>query len=267
MIPSIGYLLFWEHLTFNTDSAMLADRRVRLALCEGFDLKEVYAKVVHGIGDLGTGEIHPRSSWYNRSLASCRFDPDHARLLLDQAGWKPGPDGIRQKDGKPLQISFATTAGSIDREQMQVLLQSRWRAIGVDAILKSYPPATLFAPAQSGGILYGGKFDVALSAYSIRSIDPNRINFRAADTIPPAGQNLARWRNQRVTQLEYAASRTFDDRARKRMYDEIQQIEAAEVPYVTLRWWTAIAMHDVRLKGVRPAPVGSTFWNVAEWTF
>jgi peptide/nickel transport system substrate-binding protein len=267
LIPALGTSVSWEHLSFNTSSGPLQDVRVRRALCEGFDIEEIYAKVIHGIGDLGVALQHPKTPWYDRALKPCRYDVAHARALLDQAGWRPGPDGTRAKDGKPLQIVFSTVAGIMDREQTQVLLQSHWRRLGVDTQLKAYPPSTFFAPAQAGGILYGGKFDVALSAYLLRSADPTRMTFDTSDRIPPAGLNHAFWRNARVDELEERGVRVYDPAARRAIYNEIQQIQAAEVPYVTMRWWTLIVVHDVRLHGVHPALVGSTYWNVKDWTY
>lgn len=267
MIPALGPLLAWEHLAFNTSTGPLQDVRVRRALCEGMNMSEIYAKVVHGVGELGVGLQHPQGPWYDRSLKPCRFDPPRARALLDQAGWRVGGDGMRSKGGVPLQIVFATVAGIIDREQTQVILQSRWRELGVDTLLKTYPPSTFFAPAQGGGILYGGKFDVALCAHFMRSTDPGRGAFDMSSRIPPGGINHAFWRNARVDALEVQGSRIYDEATRRKIYAQIQQIEAADVPYVTMRWWTDIAMHDVRLRGIRPAPIGSTYWNVQDWTF
>jgi peptide/nickel transport system substrate-binding protein len=267
MLPALGPTLLWEHLTFNTASGPLQDVRVRRALCEGFDMGEIYAKVVHGVGDLGVGLEHPKGPWYDRSLKPCKFDPAHARTLLDHAGWRVGPSGIRLKDGAPLQITFSTVAGIIDREQTQVLLQNHWHEIGVDTQLKTFPPSTFFAPSQAGGIMASGKFDVALSAFLFGSTDPFRENFNMSSRIPPAGLNYAFWRSARIDALEIQGERTYDPDARKRIYDQIQQIEAAEVPYVTMRFWTGIAIHDARLHGIRPPPVGSTYWNVQDWTY
>lgn len=267
LIPSLGPLLAWEHLAFNTASGPLQDVRVRRALCEGMNMSEIYAKVIHGMGDLGVGLEHPRGQWYDRSLKPCPFDPAHAKALLDQAGWRAGADGMRSKDGVPLRIVYSTIAGVIDREQTQVILQSRWREIGVDTQLKNFPPSTFFAPAQAGGILYGGKFDVAQCAFFIRSTDPERADYDSIDRIPPLGINHAFWRNPRVGALEVQGARIYDPAARKKIYDQVQQIEADQVPYLTMRWWTDIAMHDVRLRGVHPPLDGSIYWNVQDWTF
>jgi len=267
LIPSIGSSLGWEHLVFNTSTGPLHDARVRRALCEGTNMSDIYAKVLHGIGDLGVGLEHPQSPYYDRTLQPYRFDPAHARTLLDQAGWRVGPDGTRSKDGKPLRIVFSTVTGVIDREQTQLLLQSRWHDLGVDAQLKNYPPSTFFAPAATGGIVYGGKFDVALFAFFMRTTDPERVSFDGSNEIPPAGQNQAFWRNARVDALEAQGSALYDEIARRPIYDRIQRIVAADAPYLTMRWWKIIAMHDVRLRGLRPAPIGSTYWNVRDWTF
>jgi ABC-type transport system substrate-binding protein len=70
-----------------------------------------------------------------------------------------------------------------------------------------------------------------------------------------------------VTALERSGAGTNDATARKRSYDEIQRIVAREVPYVTMRWRGTVAMHKTELRGVEPALVGSTFWNVNQWTY
>ncbi len=267
LLPALGYSYLWEHLAFNTASGPLTDLRVRRALCAGLDINEIYAKVDHGIGDLGVGLQQPRSTWYDRSLRQCAFDPARARALLDAAGWHAGPDGMRSKNGVPLQITFGTIAGIIDRAQTQVLLQSRWHDLGVDTVLKTYPPSTFFAPAQAGGIMYSGKLDITMCAFPIPTDDPVRDVYETSGALPPQGVNHAFWRNSRVDALEAEGVRTDDPAARARIYTELQRIEAAQIPYVTLRWWTTIAMHDVRLHGVRPPPLGSTFWNANEWTF
>ncbi len=266
-LPAVASSTFWEHLTLNAGSGPLRDVRVRRALCEGFDVREIHAKVVHGLGDLGVGLQHPRTPWYDRRLRPCPYDPAAATKLLEAAGWRIGAGGIREKDGERLAITFATVAGFNDREQIAVMLQSRWRALGVETQVKTFPPATFFAPAQLGGILYGGKFDVALSAFTLRSFDPQRASFDTSAMIPPGGQNLAFWRNAQVDALEQQGTLLYDKAARRPIYDTIQKIVAREVPYITMRWWTTIAVHDARLHGLRPPPIGSLYWNVQDWTY
>lgn len=266
LVPAVAAKSFWEHLTFNTSRPPLDDVRVRRALCEGFDVHELFQKVAHGLGALGPTAENPATPWFNRRLTYYPYDPKAAAQLLDDAGWRLGPDGVRMKDGKRLAITLISTAGNSTREQVEVILQQKWTALGVDVAVKNLPAATIFAPMSSGGPFYGGNFDIALSAFIDNTPDPNHQNFNAADHIPPHGNNLSRYKNAELTQLEARAAETFDTAERKRLYDRIQEIELRELPYYVLRWQAQIDMRSANLRGVRPAPTTSTFWNVADWT-
>lgn len=267
MVPAINSQLFWEHLTFNTSRPPMDDVRVRRALCYAFDVHEIFAKVSHSIGLLGPTSESPATIWYNRKLGYYPFDPARARRLLDEAGWKIGPDGIRVKDGKRLSITFVSTAGNMTREQTQVILQQRWRDIGVETVIKDGPASMVFALAANGGPLYSGNFDVALSAFVQGSPDPYRINVNASYRIPPEGNNIAFYRDAELTHLEEEAASTFDTATRKRLYDRIQEIEVRELPYYNIRWSAITDMRSTSLQGVRPPIAGSTFWNIADWQF
>jgi peptide/nickel transport system substrate-binding protein len=267
MLPATNTQSFWEHLTFNTRRAPVDDRRVRLALCYAFDVRDLLAKVSHGLGALGPTNQNPRTPWYNRKLTSYPYDPVKAGRLLDDAGWKMGPDGVRVKARQRLAISLSFPAGNINRDQTGVLLQQRWKQIGVDTSIKTYPPSTFFAQAANGGPFYGGKNDVTLAAFVQAVPDPNGISVNTADAIPPHGNNLSFYDNPELTRLENDAASTPVFARRKALYDRIQEIELRELPYYTLRWSEITNMRSTHLDGVRPGIVGSTFWNVADWTF
>ena len=267
MLPAINAKSFWEHLTFNTGRAPLDDRRVRLALCYGFDVHELFAKVAHGIGLLGPTAENPATLWFNRRLDYYPYDPTHAARLLDDAGWKVGSDGIRVKDGKRLSLTFVSTAGNFTREQTQVILQQQWKAIGVETVIKNGPASMVFALAANNGPLYSGNYDVALSAFVSGDPDPQKVNMNEEDRVPPGGNNISFYRNHELTELEERAASTFDIPTRKRLYDRIQEIELRELPYYVIRWVAITDMRSSSLQGVRPAVAGSTFWNVADWQF
>lgn len=209
LVPAVAAKSFWEHLTFNTSRPPLDDVRVRRALCEAFDVHELFEKVAHGLGALGPTSENPATPWYNRRLAFYPYDPKVAAQLLDAAGWRLGPDGVRAKGGKRLEVTLISTAGNSTREQVEVILQQKWAALGVDVAVKNFPAATIFAPMSSGGPFYGGSFDIALSAFIDNTPDPNHQNVNASDHIPPHGNNLSRYRNIELTQLEARAVETF----------------------------------------------------------
>ncbi len=265
MVPALSTQTWWEHLTFNHSRAPTNDPRVRRALCYGFDVHEIFSKVAHGLGMLGPGSENPATPWYNKRLRYYPFDPRRAAQLLDAAGWHKGPGGIRIKNGKRLTLTIMSTSGNITREQTEVILQQSWRALGVNLIIKNSPAATVFALAQNGGPLYGGKYDIALSAFIQATADPERLNFNTELGLPPNGNNISFYRSKEMDRLEDEAAGTFDTAKRKRLYDEIQELEVRDLPYYTIRWEAGKNMRSVDLRGFRPAVVGSNFWNIADW--
>jgi len=267
LVPAVNAKSYWEHLTFNVSRPPLDDRRVRLALCYGFDVHQISANVYHGLGALGPGSINPVTPWYDHKVNYYPFDPKRAGELLDEAGWKLGSDGIRVRDGKRLELTFISTSQNITRTQTMVLLQEHWKAIGADVEVKTFPPATMFAQAANGGPFYGGKFDIALSAFVSDTPDPNQLNVNPQDRIPPLGNNMSRYRNPELTHLEAAAAQTFVVADRKRMYARIQEIVNRDVPYYTLTWLPVTDVRAAALDGVKPTIVNSTFWNIADWQF
>lgn len=267
MVSATNVQSFWEHLTFNTRRPPLDDRRVRLALCYATDVRELLAKVAHGLGALGPTNQNPRSQWYDAKTVPYPYDPMRAGKLLDDAGWRMQPDGTRAKDGHPLVLSFGYPSGNVSRDQIAVILQQHWKQIGVDIEIKTAPPSTFFAQAANGGPYYGGKIDVALAAFVNATPDPNGLAINTADSIPPHGNNLAFYTDDELTKLENAAALTPVVAQRKQLYDRIQEMLLRDVPYYTLRWSEITDVHDESLTGVRPGIIGSTFWNVADWTF
>jgi peptide/nickel transport system substrate-binding protein len=267
MLPAVNAQSFWERLTFNTARAPLDDARLRRALCFGFDVHELLAKVAHGVGALGPTMENPATPWFNRSLTYYPFDAERAAALLEAAGWKLGADGVRVKDGRRLSITLSFPAGNLTREQTGVILQQHWAAIGVETVIKTFPAATFFAPAANGGPLNGGNFDVALSALINTTPDPNGIAVNTIDGIPPHGNNVAFYRNAEVSALEIEAASTPVFARRKALYDKIQAIVLRDVPYYVVRWSEITDERAADLDGIRPPIVGSTFWNVAEWQF
>ncbi|MBV8583484.1 MAG: peptide ABC transporter substrate-binding protein, partial [Candidatus Eremiobacteraeota bacterium] len=267
MIAAINTQNYWEHLTFNTSRPPMDEVRVRQALCYAFDVHEIFEKVAHGVGVLGPTSENPVTPWYNRRLNYYPFDPAQAKRLLEEAGWKVGPDGIRVRDGKRLSVTFVSTAGNMTREQTQVILLGHWKDIGVETVIKDGPASMVFALASNGGPLYSGNYDVALSAFVNGDPDPQRINVNASYRVPPEGNNISFYRNAELTRLEEDAASTFDIATRKRLYDRIQEIELRELPYYNIRWSEITDMRSTSLEGVHPPVAGSTFWNIADWQF
>jgi hypothetical protein len=76
--------------------------------------------------------IHPKDVYYTTDLPAYEYNLAKAQELLDQAGWKVQPDGLRKKDGKTLEFTIMTTSQNNSRELVQTFIQSELKKAGVN---------------------------------------------------------------------------------------------------------------------------------------
>jgi peptide/nickel transport system substrate-binding protein len=123
-------------LGFNLDApaaSPVASREVRRALAMATD------RVTAARAALGPGTVAPpgpmsRTLWINDgSIPVTPFDTAAAALALEQAGWKPGSDGIRRRGARILAVDILVPGTSASRKNLAVIAQEMWRKVGVKA--------------------------------------------------------------------------------------------------------------------------------------
>lgn len=250
----------WRHLGINTSRPQLSDVRVREAIAEGVDWKQINDTVYHGINQLAVSDIFP-GSWAAPSLPGYRYDPQHARALLAQAGWTPGPDGIARRNGVPLRLTVSSSTSAKSNEQSEVVIQSMLRAIGIDVAIRNYPPSLMFA---ENGPLYTGKYDLEWSV-DTNGPDPDNAGGWNSAFIPPHGANTSWLRDPVVDQTSAAASATYDQAERKRLYQREEERIRQVVPAVFFYWEQSYYAMNGDIKGFKPAAFLVDTWNAWEW--
>ncbi|HXO16547.1 MAG TPA: peptide ABC transporter substrate-binding protein [Candidatus Dormibacteraeota bacterium] len=191
--PGYGF----GHLDFNLQRPVLHDPVVREALRMAIDRRTLRDKIGRGVGILQEVATPPSSPYAVTSIPMVPFDIARANALLDQAGWTRGADGIRQKNGMQLSLTFATSAGSPDTDERIELIRSWWKQIGADITVRHYPPALMFAPLPQGGIVYSNKWDVIIFQWVNDAIGDYSPIYDCK-AFPPNGQNDLRWCNPRA---------------------------------------------------------------------
>jgi peptide/nickel transport system substrate-binding protein len=199
------------------------------------------------------------------------YEPSRAAALLDEAGWKPGADGVRVKEGKRLELTVSSTPEK-HRELTQQLLQSVWRKIGVDLKIKNYPSSTLLGSWSRNGIRGRGRFDLIMFAASA-PVDPlgyYATRFTAAG-IPseknPGGYNFNGYSNPKVEALVAQASSEVDRATRRELYLQISRILNADVETILLYNRAEASVYSARLQGLVMHPWENLAWNIADWSF
>jgi peptide/nickel transport system substrate-binding protein len=219
-------------LQFNLSHPALSDVRVRRALRLAADRKALLEKVERGHGYLDESLIGPQSR-YALLIPPLPYDPKGAAALLDQAGWTPGSDGVRAKNGTKLELEIATITGSPERDNWALLIQTWWQAVGVKVAIKHYPPSVLFASYPEGGIYDTGKYDVGMSGQSY-GYSGGLDGILACNQFPPGGFNTVRYCNPALDSLMQQFNRTYDPAEAKTLAAKIQRTVEAEVPIATL---------------------------------
>ncbi|TAM74675.1 peptide ABC transporter substrate-binding protein [bacterium] len=219
----------WDHADFNTSHPVVADPRVRLAIEYAWPRREISQKVSHGLNHLQESFIPATLTWAYRDLPFRQQDLGKARSLLDAAGWTIGGDGLRHKDGRPMIINFAATAGSPSFDSSLVLAAQELKRVGIELNVQHYAADLYFAPYQNNGILNRGRFDMTAFAWGGQP-DPDPSTFLACGQVSPNGQNDARYCNREVDALLLDAKRHYDLVRRGADYKRIQGLVERNVP-------------------------------------
>jgi len=220
----------FNHIDFNVSHAVLTDAAVRRALFLALDRRALRAKVSHGVGVLQDAIFSPRSPYYDARLGFTEKNVAKANALLDGAGWKRGADGMRTKNGRPLNIEVVSNTGSPDTDERVELIRQDWLAIGASFTRHNYDVNLLFA---NNGIIFSGKFDAAFFAWFPPG--PGDISqLYSCKQFPPRGQNDLRWCNARAEAAMQDFLATNDFARRKRDNATIQRELIRDVPTIVM---------------------------------
>ncbi len=264
--PSITY----EHIDLNLDNPILKDQRVRQALVYAANREEMVNALFEGKQQVAEHFVSPKDPWYPNpsEIKNYRYSRRQAQKLLDEAGWKPGPDGIRVKDGKRLSLTFMTTAGNKSRELVQVYLQEQWKQAGIDVNIKNEPARVYFSETTKKR-----KYD-GLAMYAWVSSPENSPKSNVTSKNIPtqkngwSGQNYPGWVNKVVDAACDSLDLEFDSNKRKQLVLSIVKEYVDEVPVIPLFYRSDVSVVPPTLKNY--VPTGHQFSETNEiekWTF
>ncbi len=254
-----------DAILFNTTRAPWSDPRLRHALALALDKPEIVEKVTYGTTVAATEDL-PSFMWaFKTGVGTSRPDVPGAQRLLDDAGWRVGPDGIRTNGGRRLTLELGYRNDSLTDRNLGVVVASMLRGVGVDTALKGYTIALYYGPMADGGILASGNYEAGLFTW-YAGVDPDDSSQLLCAERPPNGYDWARYCNAAMDAAQHTALTKYDLVTRKRAYAEIQTLLARDNPLVYLWWPRQIEAVNDDLKNFRPNGIIED-WNAYQWSF
>ncbi|PRX46913.1 peptide/nickel transport system substrate-binding protein [Prauserella shujinwangii] len=186
--------LLGEQWYNHADGRVTSDPRVRMALTQALDLDQLRKVMTSGHGTPPTTlAANEPVACPGDSLSGAlpEHDPGAAAALLDEAGWTMGGDGVRTKNGRPLELVFLyqNNMGSGGDAAAELAVQ-QWQAIGVRATARSQNETAL-----TGTIFGAGDWDVAWVSLNVNS--PDQLVPFLSGPAAPDGTNFAAIANPR----------------------------------------------------------------------
>lgn len=224
--PNNGYCF----LGWNLEDPRFQDKKVRQALAYGFNRQEFVDVFFKGHGQVCHTPIS-QVSWaftdeLREKLNEYEYNPEKAKQLLDEAGWKEGADGIREKDGQKLDFTFSTFQDVEWIDRLIPMLKADWEKIGVNV-----EPNLLEFNALSDLVFQDRDFDIFSLCWDL-SIDPDSSDVFHSKEAAEGGNNAVAFKNDKNDELLEAGIKEFDPEKRKEIYEEWGLLMNEELPYL-----------------------------------
>jgi peptide/nickel transport system substrate-binding protein len=245
---------------FNTKkNEILKNKTVRTALAYAIDRQKILNESLDQKGAIINGPILPGFIGFYGDVKKYSFEPDKAKQLLKDAGWKAGEDGFLTKGGQPLQITL-TTVEKVEYVKATELIKKNWEDIGVNVIMEIVSKERI-----RPDIIEPRNYDSLLFGQIIKS-DP--YPFWHSSQMENPGANLSVWADRNVDKLLEEARVLEDTEAINQKYIEFQSILAENVPAIFL--YNPVHIYPVheKIKGIstrRISAPADRFASITGW--
>ena len=232
----------------------LSDVRVRRALAHAIDRDFVVRAIFRGYAAVSQGPI-PRNDrvFHAPEMAGYGFNPARANVLLDEAGYGRGADGIR------FRLRLLPAPFFNETKQFGDYLRQALAVVGIDATIVSND-----TPAHLKAVYTDRDFDITVATPAYRG-DPAISTTILFQSGLPAGVKFANqygYASAEMDSLIRQAAGTINDAERVRLYRAVQKLVIDELPLINVAEFSSITVARDTLVGVSNNPR----WAVSNWS-
>jgi peptide/nickel transport system substrate-binding protein len=258
-----------ERSSAKTKHPLLSDPVVRRALALLVDRQSVQDHV-YGRTGIATGNYLNNPERFRSKNTRWEFNIAKANQMLDAAGWKRGPDGIRAKDGKRLNLVYQTSINA-PRQKNQAIVKHAFQKAGIDVELKSIVASVYFSSDLANPDTYA-KFNADIQMYNITMTQPDpevfmRV-FTSGEIATKAnkwqGRNITRWRSDEYDKTYLAAEGELDPVKRAALFIHMNDLVCNDPAVIPVVHRPKVQAASNKLHAVRSA-WDNDLWKLADW--
>jgi len=237
----------------------------RRSVSAGVNRDDIVRLVYRGYARPAAGPASPANSlWVNSKLTPQRYDPQLARKLLREDGFRLDGETLRDREGNAVEFSLITNAGSTTRTQIGTMLQQDLKKIGIRL---NFTPIEFQSLIER--ITRTQQYEACLLGLSNTEIDlPNsQMNVWLSSGAlhawnPKESKPVTSWEAE-IDRLMQAQHTEMDRKARKAAFDRVQELIAEQVPIVYLVHPDVLVAVSPAVRNAAPSALPPhLFWNI-----
>ncbi|WP_018130461.1 peptide-binding protein [Effusibacillus pohliae] len=250
----------YTYVGWNEMNDLFKDKKVRQALTMAIDRKAIVDSVLEGHGKVANAPQSPLSWAYNDNVTVFEYDPEKAKKLLEEAGWKDtNGDGILDKDGKKFTFELMTNQGNKAREQIVTIIQQQLKKVGIEVT-----PRIIEFSSLVNNHIKQKKFDAYVLGWALAT-DPDPTSIWHSREIAK-GLNYVSYSNPEVDRLSDENTKVLDQTKRKELIGKAYKLISEDQPYTFLYYPNKIDVVPYNLEGYEFHP-RLDFYNMHKWYF
>ncbi|HET7875593.1 MAG TPA: peptide ABC transporter substrate-binding protein [Methylomirabilota bacterium] len=260
-----------ERASLKTKHPLFQDLKLRQAMAFLVDRGTV-AEELYGATGQATPNFLNAPPRFRSKNTKWEFSVDKANRLLDEAGYKRGPDGIRLgRDGKRIKLLFQTSTNSL-RQKNQAIIKQACAKAGIEVELKSVVASVFFSSDPANPDTYTHFYaDMQMYNTTMTSPDPQFFmnQFLSTEAAQKAnqwaGRNPTRWRNEEYDRLWKGTEVELDPVKRAAMFIQMNDLVVNQVAIIPENWRNRTSAANLKLRGMDLSGWDSTLWHLAYW--
>jgi peptide/nickel transport system substrate-binding protein len=247
----------------------LTDKAVRRALGLLIDRKSVEDHI-YGRTGIATGNFVNNPKRFVSTNTKWEFNIDKANQILEEAGWKKGPDGIRAKDGKKLKFVYQTSINT-PRQKNQAIVKQAAQKAGIDMELKSVTASVFFSSDVANPDTYPHFYcDIQMYTTTMSQPDPwiflnQFVSWEVATKENKwQGRNITRWVNKEADEAYKAAEGELDPVKRAALLIKVNDLACNDHAVIPVVYRPRVSASNTRLKN-QVSGWDSDLANLSDW--